>query len=104
MKFVDLQKKIPIRKSETIEGLYMRGVSISTVDDFNAKESISDKEILFWCFENIFCDEDGNPFEDIQTVDDVDTVEMDVAVAMLKESHKILGSAGNESAADQSDN
>lgn len=78
----------------SIEGVFMRGVSMSKLREGLEVEQGDDSEDklegLRWMFEHVFVDADGEPFEDAQTVEDIEALDIAVIHALAEDVASFL--------------
>ena len=90
MKLQDL----PIPPTPTnIDGLYIRDVPMSEIEQFQQLEG--DESILF-LLQRICCDENGDAFEGVDTVDDIKNMGVLRLRSIVNAFNEALGTSGND--------
>ena len=67
----------------------MRSINIGKLSEIQALENEGD-EAIFWVFENVFCDSNGEKFVDINEPSDVDKIEIAVLRTIMEDVRSFL--------------
>ena len=83
----------PLRES-SIKDVYFRPLTFNRIrglrDVFDGADDQSPNSILLYAFEHLFCDQNGEPFSDVKSEDDLGNVDVKVSAELMDDLREIL--------------